>query len=230
MSKEETLKAIAQLQLAYKKDFNKEQLAYYVEKLKDLDTTALAIAVNKVVETSDFLPTIATIRKCYDSIIQTAIGKREPSPDEAWGLVMKAVINTTSYKKPKFENIAIQEAVDNLGWETIYRMLGTEQGIVRKHFCDFYVNAAKRKKEKIQNFKLIENAIGKSNVNLLTEKILANKTLNKPTTKKVKKSFKPECPKCHGTGFYLEGNTMIACDCNKKPTSQTETGIGKEIK
>lgn len=193
MSKKDTLKALCTLQLAYGNEFTDERLDFYVTKLQDINPQLLFAAVNKIEENYSRLPSIADLRKACESISQTATGEHEPSPDEAWGTVMKAVKDTVRGQHPRFSDSAIEETVKNMGWETIYDMLETEKSAVRKHFCDFYANAAKRNRENKQNTKLIENVVGKNKVSLLTGKVLENKTL-------------------------------------KKPISQTEMGVGKEIK
>lgn len=193
MSKKETLKALSTLQLAYGNEFTDERLDFYVTKLQDINPQLLFAAVNKIEENYSRLPSIADLRKACESISQTATGEHEPSPDEAWGIVMRVVKDTPPFTHPHFSNTAIAETVENMGWSTIYEMLEVEKTAVRKHFCDFYINASKRKRDNKQNTRLIENVVGQNKISLLTEKILENKTL-------------------------------------KKPTSQTETGVGKEIK
>ena len=193
MSKKETLKALSTLQLAYGNEFTDERLDFYVTKLQDINPQLLFAAVNKIEENYSRLPSIADLRKACESISQTATGKHEPSSDEAWGIVMKAVKDTPPYTHPHFDNTAIAETVANIGWATIYEMLEVDMTAVRKHFCDFYISASKRKRDNKQNTRLIENVVGQNKISLLTEKILENKTL-------------------------------------KKPISQTEMGVGKEIK
>lgn len=177
MDKIKVVKALAPLQIAFKKDFDKEQLAFYVEMLQDLDPELLFLAVKKIISKSRFLPSIAEIRENCESLTSTATGKRELNADEAWGIVMKAVKDTTRYEKPKFNNKAIQSAVNNLGWSTIYDMLESEQGMVRAHFRDFYNSALKRKVETESNINIIVSLPEDSRIKALMSKALEGKSL-----------------------------------------------------
>src|SRR5574344_1474619 len=123
MDKRQILKALAPLQIAYKKDFDDSQLEFYVEMLSDLDPELIFSAVKKIILKSKFIPSIAEIRENCESISSTATGIRPLNADEAWGIVMKAVKDTPPYEHPKFDSEAITETVNNMGWQTIYEML-----------------------------------------------------------------------------------------------------------
>lgn len=127
---------------------------------------------------------------------------------------------TTTFNELQKEGIALYEK--NIGplTEIIADLISDD--IDKYGIVEFRSAVVKACQNNVRKLSYIESILGNQEKKK-TE--LAEKEIEKQ-----EKSFKPECPKCHGTGFYLEGNTMIACDCNKKPTSRTEMGVGKEIK
>src|SRR5574344_1466052 len=132
----------------------------------------------------------------------------------------KPMMMTTTFNELQKEGIALYEK--NIGplTEIIADLISDD--IDKYGIVEFRSAVVKACQNNVRKLSYIESILGNQEKKK-TE--LAEKEIEKQ-----EKSFKPECPKCHGTGFYLEGNTMIACDCNKKPTSRTEMGVGKEKK
>ena len=183
MDKVKIVKALAPLQLGYKREFDQEQLAFYVEMLCDLDPELIYSAVKKIICKSKFLPSVAEIRESCESISSTATGNRPLNADEAWGIVMKAVKDTPPYEHPKFDSEAITETVNNIGWQTIYEMLATEQSIIRAQFRDFYNLAVKRKSEAKTNTNIIMALPDNSRLKSLLQKVTAKSLPQKGNAK-----------------------------------------------
>lgn len=100
----------------------------YAFGLADLDYGLAQEAVRSLMQTSRFLPTIAEIR-------ERAVADRVklPTPEEAWGIVRRAVNRIGSYQVAAFDCDEIQQAVDALGWRNI--CLDENETATRARFC-----------------------------------------------------------------------------------------------
>jgi hypothetical protein len=101
----------------------------YAFALADLDHEAVKAAVLSLMQTSRFLPTIAEIRE--RSVKQRV---NLPGPEEAWGIVRRAVGTVGSYRLPEFDCDEIQAAVRAIGWKEI--CLGENEAATRARFID----------------------------------------------------------------------------------------------
>lgn len=77
--------AISKLAIAYDKELTDERIDLYIEALYDLDVAALSAAVNRVISTERYFPTVAVLRE--------AAFREEgaPTPEEAWGAVCERI-------------------------------------------------------------------------------------------------------------------------------------------
>lgn len=82
--------------------------------LCDIDYDVLFQAFKKLVITLKHCPTVAEFREAASEIIS----KSEPSPDESWGLVLKAAANGACNAIEEFNNLPddIQRALGNAGF------------------------------------------------------------------------------------------------------------------
>lgn len=151
MNKQEILKAVAPLQLAFKGNLDDARMRLYVEMLSDIPPQILEAAVKKLIITNKFLPSIAEIRETAYGIKGTISGTAAPDESEAWGEVVKAIQSVGYYRKPKFSHEAITTAVNNIGWQDICMTTNDGMNTLRAQFRRAYQLAAQRQKDNRDN-------------------------------------------------------------------------------
>ena len=151
MNKQEILKAVAPLQLAFKGNLDDARMRLYVEMLSDIPPQILEAAVKKLIMTNKFLPSIAEIRETAYGIKGTISGTAAPDESEAWGEVVKAIRAVGYYGKPKFSHEAITVAVNNIGWQDICMTTNEGMNTLRSQFRRAYQLAAQRQKDNRDN-------------------------------------------------------------------------------
>lgn len=151
MNKQDILKAVAPLQLAYNASLDDARLRLYVEMLSDIPPSILETAVKKLIMTNKFLPSIAEIREVAYGIKGIISGTAAPDESEAWGEVAKAIRSVGYYGKPKFSHEAITTAVNNIGWQDICMTPNEGINTLRAQFRRAYQLAAKRQKDNRDN-------------------------------------------------------------------------------
>lgn len=151
MNKQEILKAVAPLQLAFKGNLDDARMRLYVEMLSDIPPQILEAAVKKLIMTNKFLPSIAEIRETAYGIKDTISGTAAPDESEAWGEVVKAIQSVGYYGKPKFSHEAITAAVNNIGWQDICTTPSDGTNTLRSQFRRAYQLAAQRQKDNRDN-------------------------------------------------------------------------------
>lgn len=151
MNKQEILKAVAPLQLAFKGNLDDARMRLYVEMLSDIPPSILEASVKKLIMTNKFLPSIAEIRETAYGIKGTISGTAAPDESEAWGEVMKAVRSVGYCGKPKFSHEAITAAVNNIGWQDICMTTYDGMNTLRSQFRRAYQLAAQRQKDNRDN-------------------------------------------------------------------------------
>lgn len=151
MNKQDILKAVAPLQLAYNASLDDARLKLYVEMLSDIPPSILETAVKKLIMTNKFLPSIAEIREVAYGIKGIISGTAAPDESEAWGEVIKAIQSVGYYGKPKFSHEAITTAVNNIGWQDICMTTNDGMNTLRAQFRRAYQLAAQRQKDNRDN-------------------------------------------------------------------------------
>lgn len=151
MNKQDILKAVAPLQLAYNASLDDARLRLYVEMLSDIPPSILETAVKKLIMTNKFLPSIAEIREVAYGIKGIISGTAAPDESEAWGEVAKAIRSVGYYGKPKFSHEAITTAVNNIGWQDICMTTNDGMNTLRSQFRRAYQLAAERQKDNRDN-------------------------------------------------------------------------------
>lgn len=87
----------------------------YEKMLADLDYVAANAAVERLIATARFMPTVAEIR---DAAMTLTTGEKRPGGD-AWGDVLKAVRRFGRYRDPVFDDPLVARCVAALGWVEI---------------------------------------------------------------------------------------------------------------
>ena len=161
--KPETLKATAQLLIYEKFDSTKAKMYAYM--LEDINPVILAEAVNQCINTCEFVPAVATIRKKAEEISGYVNGKEERLiAQEAWGVVRKKASNP-GYEKGLDE----LEGITRLAAKTVWRFFDPRnsqsynESAAMSQFCKAYEQLAAREQ------KNMEIAANIKNKGLLTE-------------------------------------------------------------
>ena len=127
-------------------------IAVMVSALKNVPSQALNMAMQRILQTSRFFPTVADIYDTLSSLEHTLNPKKfPPSVEDAWKDVQNQVNNYRPGHPPVFIHPAIKKAVDYIGWLTFRTVLEKDVGILRAQFRDSYKNIVLNLEEKRQN-------------------------------------------------------------------------------
>lgn len=155
--KPETLKATGQL-LIYDK-FDSAKVKMYAYMLEDINPVILAEAVNQCINTCEFVPAVATIRKKAEEISGYVNGKEDRLiAQEAWGVVRKKASNQ-GYEKGLDE----LEGITRLAAKTIWRFFDPRniqsynESAAMSQFCKAYEQLAAREQKNMEIAANIKN-------------------------------------------------------------------------
>lgn len=113
--------------------------AVYETALRDLEHRHAQLAVNRLLATAKFMPTIAEIREAAVEIAHPELR----SGAEAWGDVVKAVSKFGINRTPTFDDRLVAAAVEAIGWTNICNAKQDDPS-TRAKFADAYNAAARR--------------------------------------------------------------------------------------
>lgn len=155
--KPETLKATGQL-LIYDK-FDSAKVKMYAYMLEDINPVILAEAVNQCINTFEFVPAVATIRKKAEEISGYVNGKEDRLiAQEAWGVVRKKASNP-GYEKGLDE----LEGITRLAAKTIWRFFDPRnsqsynESAAMSQFCKAYEQLEAREQKNMEIAANIKN-------------------------------------------------------------------------
>lgn len=137
MKKSEAAELVASLMAAYPAaQTNNATSRVYESMLADLDCRAANAAVAALIQTRQFMPTVADIRA---TVLELQNGGVAPG-GEAWGMVLAAVRRWGAYRTPgtdfQFDDEITAKCVKSLGWSEI---CGSEnQQADRARFIELY--------------------------------------------------------------------------------------------
>lgn len=133
MTPAQTAKLVAVLMAAYPNaKISDEASTVYERMLADLDYATANAAVERLLATSKWIPTVAEIR---ETALTLGSGETRPGGD-AWGDVLAAVGRYGCYRSPAFEDPLVAKCVDALGWREI--CLSENQVADRARFIQLY--------------------------------------------------------------------------------------------
>lgn len=139
-------------------------------------------AMDKLVRTKTFFPSLAEIIETIESLEKTVIGNDVKDFDEAWEEVYKEVKRCFIYTPPQFSSQEIEETVNKIGWDTLCNMQSDSVSTVRAQFERFYKMAVSRKKEREQNMLVLHRA-GNDTVRLIADRLAKRKSMIKELDK-----------------------------------------------
>jgi hypothetical protein len=146
MNREETTKLFGLISAAYPRDtaFTKSDTAQTLmwhELLGDLPFDALKAALSRHAASSPFPPSISELR--------AAVTPQGISPDEAWGIVMKAIRTHGYYAQLEARDSMppeVWQTVDRIGWRELCDCENLD--VIRAQFMRMYDAQSKRSKER----------------------------------------------------------------------------------
>ena len=154
MGREEFVKAMTFLGLAYNKEFDQNTVAVWYTFFQKDSFEDFKQAITRLITKSRFMPSIADIRGELADL-------RDPqkTPEEAWDGVVKAISDYGYYRADKaMESLdpVSQQAVRNLGG---FEALCTTDNTVwmRKTFLELYKSLTERRKDALRQPYLTEN-------------------------------------------------------------------------
>lgn len=113
MKRSEVAKLVGMLVAAYPhRETVGQTTRVYEENLIDLDAEPAGRAVQRLIRSSTFLPTIAEIRAAATEVSH---GPRKTGA-EAWQVVQRAIDKIGGYGKPRFQDPIIQGIIERWGW------------------------------------------------------------------------------------------------------------------
>jgi hypothetical protein len=110
----------------------------YMAMMRDLTYDEATSAVQALIQTSKWFPSIAEIR----ARVATSRCALE-APELAWGQVQRAISKYGAYQTPVFASAALHQAVESLGWRNI--CLDENLAATRARFIDAYRVARERR-------------------------------------------------------------------------------------
>lgn len=130
MTRGEVARLVAVMRAAWatRSPIGEDTVAVYCADLLDLDHGRALEAVEALRKTSEWFPTIAAIRA-------RAVRDRValPAPEEAWGIVRRAIGRIGMYRVPEFDCDEVHDAVAAIGWKSI--CTDDNEAATRARFC-----------------------------------------------------------------------------------------------
>lgn len=155
--KPETLKATAQLLIYEKFDSTKAKMYAYM--LEDINPVILAEAVNQCINTCEFVPAVATIRKKAEEISGYVNGKEERLiAQDAWEVVRKKA-SQVGYEKGLDE----LEGITKIAAKTVWRFFDPRnsqsynESAAMSQFCKAYEQLEAREQKNMEIAARIKN-------------------------------------------------------------------------
>lgn len=135
----ESAKVVAMLMAAYPQaQMTRQTSGMYEHMLADLDREVATAAVERLIGSAKWLPTIAEIRFAAAEVKH---GPRRLG-GEAWGDVVAAMRKVGWYGRPKFDDPLVADAVRMLGWQALCS--STNEVADRARFVELYDGLAER--------------------------------------------------------------------------------------
>lgn len=151
MKRSEAIALVAEVQAAWpQREFGPSTIKRYVDSIEHLEREAVAAAIEELVVTSKFVPSIAEITQAAHNAIP---GDRAPEADNAWSEVLEQIRTVGSKRgmmnyatgedwEPQWSHPAIGQAAEALGWD---QLCSSENLMAdRAHFIKFYQGAIER--------------------------------------------------------------------------------------
>lgn len=148
--KQQIVKALSILQLAYSTDLTVERIEIYVEMLTDINPVTLEQAVKNIVKTRKFLPTVAEIREECTALSGYVNAHEEiPTALEAWEKVYR-VARSYGHEKGLAQLDGLTKQCAELIWQSFNPINGDSfnEMSTRSQFIKNYEMQVNRERER----------------------------------------------------------------------------------
>jgi len=114
-----------------RQELSQETTEVYVQYLQDLELKAARAAIDRLVATSEWFPTVAEIRRVVAELVCQL-----PSPESAWVEVMRELNRCHEYERPEWSCDLVREAVGAVGWRRM--QMSENLSVERGQFLRIY--------------------------------------------------------------------------------------------
>ena len=130
---EGVMKSLAPPAVAYQKDVKEGTFEVYAAYLSDIPPQYTRAAVDELVKTSRWIPTIAELRETARTIWMQERGLEEETAEHAWVLLLE-LMKKHGFNEPKrdaFSSDAAHTAMRSVGWRSI--CMATDAQLIQLH-------------------------------------------------------------------------------------------------
>ena len=130
---ESILKSLEPLVYAYQKDVKEGTFEAYVTYLADVPPEFIRAAVDELIKTSKWLPTVAEIREQARALWMNSKGLEEETAEKAWIATLE-LVRKHEFKEPNraaFTSEAAYKAMKAVSWRSI--CMATDNQLVQLH-------------------------------------------------------------------------------------------------
>lgn len=146
MNKEQFIKGLKYLGIAYNKEFNEEQATVWYDFFKDTDFEVFRQAVKRIIPKSKYMPSIAELRGEIASITNPVL---QLDVDKEWEKVLTVIRRYGTYiTREQFDdafNSTTKGIIEVIGWRKL--CLSENIEFQRKIFYDMFNNLQKRNED-----------------------------------------------------------------------------------
>lgn len=157
---ESVLKSLEPLVYAYQKDVKEGTFEAYVTYLADVPPEFIRAAVDELIKTSKWLPTVAEIREQARALWINSKGLEEETAEKAW-IALLQMIRKHGFVEPKrkaFASAAAYQAMRAVGWTAICMAKNNELSFLHNQYVSAYNEFKGDKPVLIKKLEAIDHA------------------------------------------------------------------------
>lgn len=157
---ESVLKSLEPLVYAYQKDVKEGTFEAYVTYLADIPPEFIRAAVDELIKTSKWLPTVAEIREQARALWINSKGLEEETAEKAW-IALLQMVRKHGFIEPKreaFTSAAAYNAMRAVGWTAICMAKNNELGFLHNQYVSAYNEFKGDKPVLIKKLEAIDHA------------------------------------------------------------------------
>lgn len=133
----------------------------YAMALKDIPIDLLKKGIMRCINEYEYFPSVATIRKMCESLVDEVKGAKYLPWSQAWEIIYKGWCEGSPYKpEPDWKTAEIAETVHSFGWMSLLEAPSEQTMAIRAQMKAMYENIINRKKEHINNRNVLEGKSG----------------------------------------------------------------------
>lgn len=157
---ESVLKSLEPLVYAYQKDVKEGTFEAYVTYLADVPPEFIRAAVDELIKTSKWLPTVAEIREQARALWINSKGLEEETAEKAW-IALLQMVRKHGYITPKreaFTSDAAYNAMRAVGWGAVCMATDGQLGRLHSQYVRAYNEFKGNKPVLIKKLEAIDHA------------------------------------------------------------------------